>query len=85
LWQKGIESSIVEAAVADLDEASQALEAARPRALRLADLPPEEFRKKLGDFLLRRGFAYDVVRDTVRQLWREATGERLEIEDDGEM
>jgi len=82
LWQKGIERPAVEAALADLDETSQALEAARPRALRMTGLDAVEFRKKLGDFLLRRGFGYEVVRYTVSRLGREQTGERLEIDED---
>jgi regulatory protein len=82
LWQKGIERPAVEAALANLDEAEQAMEAARPRALRLTGLEAVEFRKKLGDFLLRRGFGYEVVRDTVSQLWREQTGEHMEMDDD---
>ncbi|MCW5853256.1 MAG: RecX family transcriptional regulator [Anaerolineae bacterium] len=79
LRQKGIDTTLVESAVADVDEPSQALEVGRVRAARLADLPAEEFRKKLGDFLLRRGFEYGVVRDVVRQLWQETTGERMEM------
>ena len=79
LRQKGIDTTLVESAVADVDEPGQALEVGRVRAARLADLPAEEFRKKLGDFLLRRGFEYGVVRDVVRQLWQETTGERMEM------
>jgi SOS response regulatory protein OraA/RecX len=51
-----------------------AYEAARPRAVRLAALAltdPTAFRRKLGDFLLRRGFEYEVVKETVARLLRE--------------
>ncbi len=82
LWQKGVARAVVDAALTDLDEAGQAMEAARPRAERLAALPPLEFRKKLTDFLLRRRFSYGVARDTVAQLWNELTGERMEMEED---
>jgi hypothetical protein len=29
------------------------------------------FRKRLGDFLARRGFSYDVARDAIDRLWEE--------------
>ena len=71
---KGLESTVIEVAVGDLDEAASADEAARPRALRLAALAqtdPQAFRHKLSDFLLRRGFAYSIVREVVAQLMQE--------------
>ncbi len=80
LWQKGIARDVVDEALTDLDETGQALEAARPRAQRLAGLEAVEFRKKLTDFLLRRGFSYSVARGVVAQVWAETTGERLEME-----
>lgn len=79
---KGVAKPIVEEAIADLDEVPQALDAARPRALRLAALPAFEFRRKLGDFLLRRGFDYSVVREVVGQLWTEINGERMELDEE---
>jgi len=74
LRQRGVDSETVEAALTDLDAAASAYEAARPRAIRLAALAqadPTVFRRKLGDFLLRRGFDYEVVKETVARLLRE--------------
>jgi regulatory protein len=74
LRQRGVDSETVEAALTDLDPAVSAYEAARSRAIRLAALAqadPTVFRRKLGDFLLRRGFAYEVVKETVARLLRE--------------
>lgn len=85
LWQKGIARDVVDDALTDLDETEQALAAARPRAHRLAGLDAPEFRKKLTDFLLRRGFAYSVARATVAQVWDETTGEQLDMEDEGDV
>ena len=84
LWQKGIARDVVDEALTDLDETGQALAAARPRAHRLAGLEAAEFRKKLTDFLLRRGFSYGVARGVVAQVWAETTGERLAMEDEEE-
>ena len=74
LRQRGVAAETVEAALVDLDPEVGAYEAARPRAARLAALAqtdPAAFRRKLGDFLLRRGFAYEIVKQTVSRLLRE--------------
>ena len=74
LRQRGVAAETVDAALSDLDPAAGAYEAAHPRAVRLAALAqtdPTAFRRKLGDFLLRRGFDYEVVKETVARLLRE--------------
>jgi regulatory protein len=74
LRQRGVAAETVDAALSDLDPAAGAYEAAHPRAIRLAALAqadPAAFRRKLGDFLLRRGFDYEVVKETVARLLRE--------------
>ena len=71
LHQRGLDGAVVDSALADLDQVASAYEAAQPRAGRLAGLAqadPQEFRRKLGNFLLRRGFDYGVVREIVRRL-----------------
>jgi regulatory protein len=79
LRRKGLNDSTIAAALGGLDAAAAAYDAARPRALRLASLAgsdPMLFRRKLGDFLLRRGFDYEVVREVVVRLMSElADGE----------
>lgn len=74
LRQRGVDAAAVEAALVGLDPAASAYEAAQPRAARLAALAqadPAAFRRKLGNFLLRRGFDYEVVKETVSRLLRE--------------
>ena len=74
LRQRGVAAETIEAALVDLDPETGAYEAARPQALRLAALArtdPTAFRRKLGDFLLRRGFEYEIVKQTVSRLLRE--------------
>jgi regulatory protein len=71
---KGLDSATIETAVGQLDETASAYEAARLRASRLAPLAqtdPLAFHRKLGDFLLRRGFGYEVVREVVARLAEE--------------
>jgi regulatory protein len=83
LRSKGLDNETIESAVEGLDETDSAYEAARPRALRLvtvAQTDPREFRRKLGDFLLRRGFGYEVTREVVTRLAREL-GAEMTIEE----
>ena len=52
-------------------ERDRAYAAARQRAARLAGLAtsdPAAFRRKLGEFLARRGFDYETIRDVVARL-----------------
>jgi len=77
LRRKGLDDSIIAPAVAEVDAVAAATEAARPRALRLSNLAgsdPMLFRRKMSDFLLRRGFDYEVVREVVARLMDELAG-----------
>jgi regulatory protein len=71
LRQKGIAPDLAVAATAATDDAGAALRAAERRAARLPVLDHAAFRKRLGDFLLRRGFSYDVTNRTVEHLWQQ--------------
>jgi regulatory protein len=79
LRRKGLDDSMIAPAVAGLDAEAAAYEAAWPRALRLSSIAatdPILFRRKVGDFLLRRGFDYEVTRRVVSRLLDElASGE----------
>ena len=82
---KGLDSATIETAVGQMDEAAGAYQAARSRALRLALLAqadPAAFRRKLGDFLLRRGFDYEIVREVVARLAEELTDDERPMTDD---
>lgn len=72
LRQKGLNNEAVASAVADVDDAALAYEAARKRVSRLKGLEWNEFRKKLSDFLARRGFSYSVIAPVVTRIWNEA-------------
>ncbi len=70
LRQKGIERSLIEKAIAEVDEFAAAKQAVEPKAYRWQTLPEPEFRKKVGGFLQRRGFGYDIVREITEALWQ---------------
>jgi regulatory protein len=71
LQQKGVPDSDITLVVEEIDETEAAYRAASRRARRYAHMDREEFRKKVGNFLLRRGFSYGVVRDAIGRLWTE--------------
>jgi regulatory protein len=71
LRQKGIERALIETAVAEVDEMAAAQQAAQSKVQRLQQLPEFEFKQKLGGFLQRRGFGYDIIREVTEALWEE--------------
>lgn len=68
---KGVGNEAIEAAVGAVDETDGAYQLALARAQRLESADRDTFRRKLGEFLRRRGFSYDVARETVDRLWRD--------------
>jgi regulatory protein len=72
LRQKGIEDDAIEQALAGTeDESSLAYQAAVKYARRLAGVDWETFRKRLGAYLMRRGFSYGTISPVLRQVWDE--------------
>jgi regulatory protein len=69
LQQKGIAREIIEAALAGVDETTAARQSAERKAQQLAGLPEMEFKKKLGQYLQRRGFPYESIRLVTDDLW----------------
>lgn len=74
LKRKGLAESAIKSATEAVDESALAYAAAEKRVRRLEGLEWNEFRNKLGEFLARRGFAYDVIAPTVKRLWLERGG-----------
>jgi len=72
LRQKGLDDETVHSALAGVDENALAYEAAQKRLGRLKDLEWNDFRKKLSEFLARRGFPYSIIAPTVTRMWGEA-------------
>lgn len=72
LRQKGLDAEAVSSAIESVDDEALAYEAAQKRALRMKSLEWNEFRKKLSEFLARRGFSYSVIAPVVIRIWNEA-------------
>lgn len=79
LYQKGLSEDTIAQALTDLDEEESACQVALQRGRRLAHLDQVSFHKKLGAYLLRRGFPYEVVNLAVERAWQElrAEGENI--------
>jgi regulatory protein len=71
LRRKGVDSATIAAVISQLDDGESAYRAALGRARRLNVDDFDIFRHRLGDFLLRRGFDYDTIQQTVNRLWSE--------------
>jgi regulatory protein len=70
LLSKGIAVETAAQAVATVAEEEIARRVAEKKARSLHDLDYPTFRRRLGQFLLRRGFPYDTARALVDELWR---------------
>ena len=71
LKKKGVAVDVIDEVVRDTDDGDSAYRAALGKAHRLPLSDYETFRRRLGEFLKRRGFSYDVISRTVRRLWQE--------------
>jgi len=71
LRQKGLDDEAIQASLSNVDEETLAYETGLKRANRLTALERSEFRKKLSEFLIRRGFSYSVVATVVSRIWNE--------------
>jgi regulatory protein len=72
LRQKGLDDEAIASATENVDDETLAYEAAQKKVARLKNLEWSEFRKKMSDFLGRRGFSYSVIAPVVTRVWNEA-------------
>ena len=75
LRQKGLDDESMQSALKNVDDEPLAYEAGKKRAPRFKDLEWSEFRKKLSEFLARRGFPYAVIAPVVTRIWKETHNE----------
>jgi len=71
LRRKGVASNIIDQIADTIDDEDSAYRAAlsKARSLPLSDY--QSFRRRLGDYLKRRGFGYGVINHTIERLWPE--------------
>jgi regulatory protein len=71
LRQKGVANEIIDQVVADVDEEDSAYRAAVSRVRSLPRADYQSFRRRLGEYLKRRGFSYQVITHTIERMWQE--------------
>ena len=77
LRAKGVADDIIDTTLHSLDETNNAYRAGEKQArrwLERGDMPYGTFRRKMWDYLRRRGFASNVASDTISRLWAECGG-----------
>lgn len=75
LRNKGIRDDTIERALASVDVSDSAYRSAGRKARQLRDMDRQTFFRKLVEHLARRGFSYDVARETAERLWAETVSE----------
>lgn len=72
LRRKGLDDDVIQQTLEQtVNETSLVSDAARKYLRKVQGLDWPDFRKKLGGFLGRRGFSYEVIAPVVRELWAE--------------
>ena len=73
LQRKGLSSDIIEQVISEIDDKDAAYRSALNRARRLSLADYQDFRKRLGSYLGRRGFSYGIIKDVIERVWHEKT------------
>jgi regulatory protein len=71
LRQKGIDKEVINKVLCSYSDEENAYRATKKKAKLLSKEGYDNFRRKMGYFLMRRGFNYEVTKQTVDRLWRE--------------
>ena len=71
LRRKGVANDIVDQVVATIDDDDSAYRAALSKTRSLPQSDYQSFRRRLGEYLKRRGFSYGVINHTVERLWQD--------------
>lgn len=79
LRQKGLAADIIEAALSALDARESAVRAVQEPLHRLRGLTRAEAKDKLGAFLARRGFSYDIAGEAVEAILAQLDEEEPEF------
>jgi len=71
LRQKGVPDEIINQVVSSIDDTDNAYRTAKKKADSLTITDYQDFRRRLGEYLKRRGFNYSVIIKTIERLWQE--------------
>jgi len=71
LQRKGLSGAVIARATGETDDSESAYRAALGKAGRLPRDEYAGFRRRLGEYLRRRGFDYEVINKTTEKVWKE--------------
>ncbi|NQT04716.1 MAG: RecX family transcriptional regulator [Dehalococcoidia bacterium] len=71
LKRMGVVNNVIEQVVAGIDDEENAYRAALQKTRLCTPADYQSFRRRLGDYLRRRGFNYEVISHTVERIWQE--------------
>ena len=71
LRQKGIQAELAEKTCEEVDDESAAYASGYKKASRVGTSDYQDFRRKVGEYLRRRGFGYEVINSSLKKLWDE--------------
>lgn len=71
LRQKGISRELIDSALEEVDESAAARRAVQKRAYHWAGLPEQAYKEKMAGYLQRRGFSYELIRETIEEAWQD--------------
>ncbi len=71
LRRKGVAEEIMDKVVDTIDDEDCAYRAAHSKARSLPQSDYQDFRRRLGGYLRRRGFSYGVINHTIEVMWQE--------------
>ncbi|MFC2051202.1 regulatory protein RecX [Chloroflexota bacterium] len=71
LRRKGLADGIIDQVVATIDDDDSAYRVALNKVRSLPRSDYQGFRRRLGEYLRRRGFSYGVINHTVERLWQD--------------
>ncbi len=75
LRKKGVAKEAIDQAIASIDDADAALRAASARVRSMHWSDRDQFRRRLGGYLERRGFGYAIVQATLERVWKDVGSE----------
>jgi regulatory protein len=75
LRQKGVDDELIAEALSEVDEEESAYQAALKQASKYTRLDDGLFRQRMHNFLRRRGFTYEVIRETISRLLHQRSEE----------
>jgi len=71
LRQKGVASDIIDQSVNTIDDNDSAYRAIQSKVRSLIYSDYQSFHRRLGEYLKRRGFSYEVIEHAVERMWQE--------------